>query len=293
MYGQDEFSNAAFDAVAAVVSADDDDKTESDQSVAGSAEPEESEASFTSGDEGSSGTDDDDVPPCDDDSDSDGQEGRARKPVKTRLARIKSSYSVDAQRTLAWLEERVGAAGAALDDELAHLASMSQPAALQCTMHGYQLDGMRWLVALHRAGLSGILADEMGLGKTLQAIALLAHLSERGAAGPFLVIAPLSTLSGWDEQLRGFCPSLRVIRYSGDAAARASIRERQLSAAAPAGGGVVVLASYEPVLADAPALLGVRWGYLVVDEAHRLKSRGSALYVSRSRLTYYLGEVYL
>jgi DNA helicase INO80 len=42
----------------------------------------------------------------------------------------------------------------------------------------YQLKGLRWLDNLYEQGINGILADEMGLGKTIQAISLLAHLSE-------------------------------------------------------------------------------------------------------------------
>ena len=94
-------------------------------------------------------------------------------------------------------------------------------------MKDYQLDGLRWALALHRCGASGILADEMGLGKTCQAIALMAQLvadDEPPGGGPCVVLAPLSTLSGWTRQLGEFCPSLRVLLYSGDAAARGRLR---------------------------------------------------------------------
>ena len=62
----------------------------------------------------------------------------------------------------------------------------------------YQLAGLAWMVSLYNNRLNGILADEMGLGKTIQTIALLAHLIEvKQNSGPFLVVAPLSTLSNW------------------------------------------------------------------------------------------------
>ena len=45
-----------------------------------------------------------------------------------------------------------------------------------------------------------VLADEMGLGKTIQAIALLNHLIIiNKIRGPFLIIAPLSTLDHWKK----------------------------------------------------------------------------------------------
>lgn len=45
-----------------------------------------------------------------------------------------------------------------------------------------------------------MLADEMGLGKTIQAISLLDHLIKIcKIRGPFLIIAPLSTLDHWKK----------------------------------------------------------------------------------------------
>ena len=60
-------------------------------------------------------------------------------------------------------------------------------------------------------GMNGILADEMGLGKTVQALALLSHVSEQyGAWGPFLVIAPASTLHNWLGEMARFVPAFKV-----------------------------------------------------------------------------------
>jgi chromodomain-helicase-DNA-binding protein 7 len=42
------------------------------------------------------------------------------------------------------------------------------------------------------------LLDEMGLGKTIQSVAFLNHLHNyEHFRGPFLIIAPLSTLDHW------------------------------------------------------------------------------------------------
>lgn len=79
-------------------------------------------------------------------------------------------------------------------------------------LKGYQLRGLQWLVNLYEQGLNGILADEMGLGKTIQAIAFMAHLAEeKNIWGPFLVVAPASTLHNWDNEVgsggySGLCP---------------------------------------------------------------------------------------
>lgn len=63
--------------------------------------------------------------------------------------------------------------GASLDWEALaaslHADIAEQPALLTGGgLHEYQMYGLRWLVALHQAGLNGILADDMGLGKTIQ-----------------------------------------------------------------------------------------------------------------------------
>lgn len=71
-------------------------------------------------------------------------------------------------------------------------------------MKGYQLQGLDWLVSLYENGLNGILADEMGLGKTLQTISLMAFLREKGMTGPFLVVAPVSTLSNWVDEIERY-----------------------------------------------------------------------------------------
>jgi hypothetical protein len=45
----------------------------------------------------------------------------------------------------------------------------------------------------------------------VQALALLSYLAEeRGIWGPFLVVAPASTLHNWDAELTAFAPALKV-----------------------------------------------------------------------------------
>src|SRR5271155_6280274 len=46
----------------------------------------------------------------------------------------------------------------------------------------------------------------MGLGKTIQTIAFLAFLRSKGTYGPFLVAAPLSTLSNWINEIQTCVP---------------------------------------------------------------------------------------
>lgn len=100
------------------------------------------------------------------------------------------------------------------------------PSSFRGSLKSYQLKGLRWLDNLYEQGINGILADEMGLGKTIQAIALLSHISEHKKVwGPFLVIAPSSTLFNWQQEIKKFCPSLRPLPYWGTLKQRKTIRK--------------------------------------------------------------------
>lgn len=135
-----------------------------------------------------------------------------------------------------------------------------------CTMKDYQLDGLEWLIALYENGLNGILADEMGLGKTLQCIALIAYLLENGVKGPFLVVAPLSTVPNWCREFARFAPKIKVLQYTG------SKDYRKRFSFGKALKAQVVVTSYDLVIKDIRKFQRPKWTYLTVDEGHRLKN---------------------
>lgn len=137
------------------------------------------------------------------------------------------------------------------------------------TMKDYQLDGLEWLLTLYENGLNGILADEMGLGKTLQCIAFLSYLISNGVTGPFLVVVPLSTLSGWFNEVQRFAPSMKVLKYTGTKQERQKIKLNS--------DYNLILTSYEISIRDFTKLNSVSWKYLIVDEGHRLKNSKSLL----------------
>lgn len=143
----------------------------------------------------------------------------------------------------------------------------SQPTLVTgCTMKDYQLDGLEWLVTLYENGLNGILADEMGLGKTLQCISLICYLIEHGVKGPFLVVAPLSTVSNWCREFGKFAPKVKVMQYSGERSKRKKQSfGRRMKAQ-------VVVTSYDLIIKDYLRFKRVNWSYLTVDEGHRLKN---------------------
>ena len=62
-----------------------------------------------------------------------------------------------------------------------------------------------------------------GLGKTLQTISVLGYMKHvKNQPGPFLVIAPKSTLQNWVNEVAKWCPSLRAVCLIGDQETRVS-----------------------------------------------------------------------
>ncbi|SPO27979.1 related to proliferation associated SNF2-like protein [Ustilago trichophora] len=142
-------------------------------------------------------------------------------------------------------------------------------------MREYQLDGLEWLISLYENGLNGILADEMGLGKTLQTISFLAHLREKGVWGPFLVVAPLSTINNWVLEFERFTPDIPALMYHGDPEERRTLRDRHLRMPRDKEKQKdfpIVVTSYELVIRDRKWLANYPWKFIVVDEGHRLKN---------------------
>ena len=87
----------------------------------------------------------------------------------------------------------------------------------------HQVVGIQWMMqreSNENGQRGGLLCDEMGLGKTAQAIALLDHIWRRESIrGPFLIVAPLSTLAHWQRELEEWT-DLSVLNYYGRAESR-------------------------------------------------------------------------
>jgi len=143
----------------------------------------------------------------------------------------------------------------------------------------YQRKGLSWVVNLYEQGINGILADEMGLGKTVQSIAFLSYLAEvKGIWGPFIVLAPTSTLHNWQQEVAKFCPDLKVLPYWGSQNERKVIRKywnaRHLySKNSPFH---VLITNYNLVVRDEKYFHSIKWAYMILDEAQAIKSSSSA-----------------
>uniref|UniRef100_A0A8C8D3T4 Proliferation-associated SNF2-like protein n=1 Tax=Oncorhynchus tshawytscha TaxID=74940 RepID=A0A8C8D3T4_ONCTS len=139
-------------------------------------------------------------------------------------------------------------------------------------MRSYQIEGVEWLRMLWENGINGILADEMGLGKTIQCIAHVAMMLERKVMGPFLVVAPLSTLPNWINEFKRFTPEVSVQLYHGPAKDRMALLKQIRKPQGPHNMLPVVVTSFEIAMIDRKFLQRFHWKYLIVDEGHRIKN---------------------
>ncbi|KAK8257481.1 SNF2 family N-terminal domain-containing protein [Phyllosticta capitalensis] len=159
-----------------------------------------------------------------------------------------------------------------------------QPKMLSCQLKEYQLKGLNWLVNLYEQGINGILADEMGLGKTVQSISVMAYLAEvHNIWGPFLVIAPASTLHNWQQEITRFVPDLQVLPYWGSAKDRKILRkfwDRKHITYKRDSPFHVLVTSYQLVVQDAQYFQKIRWQYMILDEAQAIKSSQSSRWKS-------------
>ncbi|XP_075033621.1 chromodomain-helicase-DNA-binding protein 6 isoform X4 [Mixophyes fleayi] len=147
----------------------------------------------------------------------------------------------------------------------------------------YQLEGMNWLLFNWYNRKNCILADEMGLGKTIQSITFLSEIFFMGIRGPFLIIAPLSTITNWEREFRTWT-EMNTVVYHGSQISRQMIHQYEMfyrdAQGAPITGLFkfhVVITTFEMILADCPELKKIRWSCVIIDEAHRLKNRNCKL----------------
>merc|ERR1712045_612967 len=146
------------------------------------------------------------------------------------------------------------------------------------SLRPYQLEGVNWLLFSWYTGRNCLLADEMGLGKTIQSLAFLDGIFQYGIRGPFLVIAPLSTIPNWQREFE-LWSDMNVIVYHGSQTSRNMLAEYEMYYKDDKGERIpdvfkfhVLITTYECLITDILELREISWRASVIDEAHRLKN---------------------
>ncbi|OHT14974.1 SNF2 family N-terminal domain containing protein [Tritrichomonas foetus] len=146
-------------------------------------------------------------------------------------------------------------------------------------LRDYQLEGLNWLRFCWYNQRNSILADEMGLGKTVQIVTLLNSLClTQNIRGPYLIVAPLSTLPHWKNEFDRWSDFNTVI-YHGSTTSREIIESTEFNVRDETGrivpskfGCDVVITTYETISKSFNLFSNIEWRYLVADEGHKLKN---------------------
>ncbi|XP_050422479.1 lymphoid-specific helicase-like isoform X2 [Adelges cooleyi] len=159
-------------------------------------------------------------------------------------------------------------------EEEYYLSLFKQPKLFHGTLKSHQVEGLLWIRTLFENGLNGILADDMGLGKTIQTIAFYCFLIEMGIKGPFLVIAPLSTIPNWLSEFVKFSPELPTVLYHGTEDKRKDARPliKKTQKVNNMNCFPVIITTYDVMRTDVNFLATIDWKYITVDEGHKLKN---------------------
>ena len=155
----------------------------------------------------------------------------------------------------------------------------------------HQREGLAWLLHLWSKSpeecRGALLADDMGLGKTLQLLAFMACSLEREPdAPPFLVVAPVSLLENWAEEIsRFFEPgTFRMMTLYGESLSSKRLPKDAVDAELAGegitrllrrdwlGGANLVLTTYETLRDLEFSLASQRWSAMICDEAQKIKN---------------------
>jgi SNF2 family DNA or RNA helicase len=162
--------------------------------------------------------------------------------------------------SLAQLRHALHAHRLACAESFTELLSMARLVGVE--RHGYQIETVHRVLRTLRG--RALLSDEVGLGKTIEALMVLLEYQVRGMANRVLVLAPPALVPQWVGELAAKAGiAARTTEREGDAVWR--------------GDGVVVASlATARMQRNAAAVQAEPWDLVIVDEAHRVKRRGSS-----------------
>ncbi|HPN29954.1 MAG TPA: DEAD/DEAH box helicase [bacterium] len=143
------------------------------------------------------------------------------------------------------------------------------PKTFNGTLRNYQTAGVNWINFLFEYGVNGCLADDMGLGKTVQALAFLQFLKTKKKLGVILIVAPVSTLPNWENEIIKFTSGFKIIIHHGTD----RIQENETFKNAD-----IILVSYHTLRNDIALFLKCEFNYIILDEAQNIKNVNSLIF---------------
>ena len=160
------------------------------------------------------------------------------------------------------------------------------PGYIYSKLFDYQRTGIKWLWELYTQRVGGIMGDEMGLGKTIQIAAFLAGLHHSGMFKPTLIVCPATMLRQWLRELREWYPPFRVgiLHESARQGEHGTYSRAEMIhriAKSPSG---VLITTYDHMRICKKELLSVRWGYVVLDEGHKIRNPDAEVTLTAKQL---------
>lgn len=144
----------------------------------------------------------------------------------------------------------------------------------------HQKEGIAWIYKQWCSGYKGVLlADDMGLGKTIQTLAFIAGVKKQfptQTIGPVLIVAPVSLLRNWKEEIYKFIPKGifdDVIElHSAGLQKFKDSRKLNLQHFADEYKNCIVQTTYETLRSSQLEFGKVPWSIIIVDEAQKIKN---------------------
>ncbi|KAL9644502.1 hypothetical protein ABK040_009366 [Willaertia magna] len=155
------------------------------------------------------------------------------------------------------------------------------PEELYNKLFPYQKTTLKWLWELHCQEVGGIIGDEMGLGKTIQIVSYMAGLHYSGLFKPTIIVAPATVMKQWQEEFNTWWPEIRVGILHTSSNSRQNFEDLILKIASCKDG--ILITTYESLRIHQDLLIKQEWGYVVLDEGHKIRNPDAAVTLACKR----------